>query len=95
MALGPVRLDVGRLERGEIVARASAWLDRSTLEQAWENDLAAFDAAMGHLVRAVGVSPGSRAIIEYSGPETVVDVFAVNADSDARSEAMKLLGDAS
>ncbi|MCC6427274.1 MAG: hypothetical protein IT435_10695 [Phycisphaerales bacterium] len=95
VSLGPARLDVGRVHRGRIVARASAWLDRATIEQAWSTDISSLDPTLNQLLRSIDIPAGARAIIEYSGPDTSVDVFTLNESDDVMLAARKMLGDAS
>ncbi|MCG3123143.1 MAG: hypothetical protein GIKADHBN_01552 [Phycisphaerales bacterium] len=95
LSFGPLRIDAARLHRGQIAARSSAWLDRSTVEQAWENELTTLDATLAQLMRAVGARPGSDAVIEYCNCDTTVDVFGIHPEGDVIEGARKLLGEAS
>lgn len=95
VSLGPMRLDVARVRRGEIVSRASAWLDRVTLEQAWNTELHSLDGTLEQLLRLVEAPPGAATIIEYSSPETSVDVFTIPASENPDIASRKMLADAS
>ncbi len=95
VSLGPVRLDVCRLEHGSIVARASAWLDRPTLEQAWADDMVCLDSTLAQLLKAVGAPAAAKTVIEYSSSDTAVDVITLPHSDDAPEIARKQLADAS
>lgn len=95
VSLGPLRLDVAHVHKGEIISRASAWLDRVTIEQAWNTDLHSLDSTLDQLLQAVEARPGMSGVAEYASPETSVDVFTVPENEDPTLGATKMLADAS
>jgi hypothetical protein len=95
ISIGAMRLDVARCQRGQVITRASAWLDRVTLEQAWHTNLHSLDAALAQLLRSVDASHGALTIVEYASPSSSVDVIAVTKAQNADVSARRLLADSS
>lgn len=95
ISIGALRLDVARVQRGQITSRASAWLDRITLEQAWHTNLHSLDAALAQLLRSVDAPAGAQVIVEYSGPSTTVDVISVPGSEKSLQDARRALADSS
>jgi hypothetical protein len=95
ISIGSMRLDVARCQRGQIIGRASAWLDRVTLEQAWHTNLHSLDAALAQLLRSVDAPSGAMTIVEYASPASSVDVIAAPEGQNPETSARRLLADSS
>ena len=49
------------------------------LDESWGDDLSALDEAVAHIVRTLGIAPGTPTTVVYSSPRTAVEVFQVPA----------------